>query len=183
MYRMSTSQTYKPWIVTDWQCNTVWLNAWTAQENLRNTLTRGGAHPARVPRLKLEKNMIFWRKIVIFHTKYPNNFRASLRNWKKYYFLAENRDFSHEISKKCSCLPPLGAIFFTCAQPNLKSWIRLCSQLLFHFKRIYNGGKHISCNESSVLQCFIFLKNNCLLFLKLEKKKSASVWRYILHKH
>jgi hypothetical protein len=44
------------------------LNAWTAQENLRNTLTRGGAHPARVPRLKLEKNMIFWRKIVIFHT-------------------------------------------------------------------------------------------------------------------
>ena len=30
--------------------------------------------------LKLEKNMIFWRKIVIFHTKYPNNFRASLRS-------------------------------------------------------------------------------------------------------
>jgi hypothetical protein len=24
--------------------------------------------------------MIFWRKIVIFHTKYPNNFRASLRS-------------------------------------------------------------------------------------------------------
>jgi hypothetical protein len=23
--------------------------------------------------------MIFWRKIVIFHTKYPNNFRTSLR--------------------------------------------------------------------------------------------------------
>ena len=50
----------------------------------------GGAHPARAPPppLKLEKNMIFWRKIVIFHTKYPNNFRASLRNWKKYDFLA-----------------------------------------------------------------------------------------------
>jgi hypothetical protein len=29
--------------------------------------------------LKLEK-MIFWRKIVIFHTKYPKNFRASLRS-------------------------------------------------------------------------------------------------------
>jgi hypothetical protein len=28
----------------------------------------------------------FWRKIVIFHTKYPKNFRASLRNWKKYDF-------------------------------------------------------------------------------------------------
>ena len=29
---------------------------------------------------KIGKNMIFWRKIVIFHTKYPNNFRASLRS-------------------------------------------------------------------------------------------------------
>jgi hypothetical protein len=38
------------------------------------------------------KNMlylqIFWRKMVIFHTKYPKHFRASLRNWKKYDFLA-----------------------------------------------------------------------------------------------
>jgi hypothetical protein len=46
--------------------------------------TRGGsggrrAHPARAP-LKLEKNKIFWRKFVIFHTKYLNNFRASLRS-------------------------------------------------------------------------------------------------------
>jgi hypothetical protein len=29
---------------------------------------------------KIGKNMIFWRKIVIFHTKYLNNFRASLGN-------------------------------------------------------------------------------------------------------
>ena len=29
---------------------------------------------------KIGKNMIFWRKIVIFHTKYTNNFRASLRS-------------------------------------------------------------------------------------------------------
>ena len=34
---------------------------------------------------KTGKNMIFWHKIVIFHT---NNFRASLRNWKIYDFLA-----------------------------------------------------------------------------------------------
>jgi hypothetical protein len=47
----------------------------------------GGAHPARAPP-KIGKNMIFWRKIVIFHTKYPKNFRASLRNWKKYDFLS-----------------------------------------------------------------------------------------------
>jgi hypothetical protein len=29
-------------------------------------------------RTQIGKNMIFWRKIVIFHTKYPTNFRASL---------------------------------------------------------------------------------------------------------
>ena len=38
---------------------------------------RGGAHP-RAPPHKIRKNMIFWRKIVIFHTKYPKNVRASL---------------------------------------------------------------------------------------------------------
>ena len=32
------------------------------------------------PPPKIGKNMIFWRKIVIFHTKYPNNFRVSLRS-------------------------------------------------------------------------------------------------------
>jgi hypothetical protein len=47
----------------------------------------GGAHPARAPP-KIGKNLIFWRKIVIFHTIYPQNFRASLRNWEKYDFLA-----------------------------------------------------------------------------------------------
>jgi hypothetical protein len=33
--------------------------------------TQRGAHPAP----KIGKNMIFWRKIVIFHTKYPKNVR------------------------------------------------------------------------------------------------------------
>ena len=33
----------------------------------------GGAHPARAP-LRLEKIWFFWRKIVIFHMKYPKNF-------------------------------------------------------------------------------------------------------------
>ena len=32
------------------------------------------------PPPKIGKNMIFLRKIVIFHTKYPQNFRASLRS-------------------------------------------------------------------------------------------------------
>jgi hypothetical protein len=38
----------------------------------------GGGAGSRPP--KIEKKMIFWRKIVIFHTKYPKNFRASLRS-------------------------------------------------------------------------------------------------------
>jgi hypothetical protein len=45
---------------------------------------RGGGRirraPPPPPPLKLEKNMIFWRKIVIFHTNYPKNVRASLRS-------------------------------------------------------------------------------------------------------
>jgi hypothetical protein len=39
----------------------------------------GGAHPASAPP-KIGKKYDFWRKIVIFHTKYPNNFRAILRS-------------------------------------------------------------------------------------------------------
>jgi hypothetical protein len=37
-----------------------------------------GAHPVRTP-LKLKKK-ICWREIMIFHTKYLKNFRASLGN-------------------------------------------------------------------------------------------------------
>jgi hypothetical protein len=75
-------------------------------------------------RLRIENNMIFLRKIVIFHTKYPKHFHASLRNWKKYDFLALNRDFSHEIPQQFSRLPPLGVIFLSSLPPSLKSWIR-----------------------------------------------------------
>ena len=39
-----------------------------------------GADPGGAGPPKIGKNMIFWRKIVIFHTKYPNNFRASLHS-------------------------------------------------------------------------------------------------------
>jgi hypothetical protein len=47
-------------------------------------ICRGGSRGGRPP--KIGKNMNFWRKIVIFHTKYPKHFRASLRSWKKYNF-------------------------------------------------------------------------------------------------
>ena len=46
------------------------------------------------PPSAIEKNMIFWHKMVIFHTKYPQNTPSARR------------------------------YFFKCAPPNLKSWIR-----------------------------------------------------------
>ena len=55
---------------------------------------QGGGH--KPPPLKLEKIRFFWRKIVIFHTKYRQIFRASLRS----------------------------AHFFLSAPPIWKSWIR-----------------------------------------------------------
>jgi hypothetical protein len=85
-------------------------------------IMQGRTRPA--PPLKLEKNMIFWRKIVIFHTKYAKNFRASLCNWKKYDFFSRKIVIFHTKYPKnfrtslrsvqffLSALPPL---------PNLKS--------------------------------------------------------------
>ena len=63
---------------------------------MQGRIQGGGVRTRRAPPPKIGKNMIFLRKIVIFHTKYPQNFRASLRS----------------------------ARFFLSAQPNLKSWIR-----------------------------------------------------------
>jgi hypothetical protein len=48
-------------------------------QNNKQWSTKNCTETARAPP-KIGKNMIFWRKIVIFHTKYPNNFRASLRS-------------------------------------------------------------------------------------------------------
>ena len=81
-------------------------------------LSRGGSR-GRTRRLppppKIGKNMIFWRKIVIFHTKYP---------------------------KKFSCLPLLGAIFLS-ATPNLKSWIRPCKHVVTIHVNILSMYKHV----------------------------------------
>jgi hypothetical protein len=53
------------------------------------------------PPSAIGKNMIFWRKIVIFHTKYPKNFRASLCNWKKYdFFVVKSWFFTRNTPKK-----------------------------------------------------------------------------------
>ena len=45
----------------------------------------GGTPPARAPP-KIGKNMIFWREIVIFHTKYPKKFPASLSSLRPWCF-------------------------------------------------------------------------------------------------
>ena len=37
--------------------------------------SRGEGRTRRAPTPKIGKNMIFWRKIVIFQTKYPKKFR------------------------------------------------------------------------------------------------------------
>ena len=55
---------------------------------LSNYWWQRSGHKLRAAPPKIGKNMIFWRKIVIFHTKYPKHFRASLRNRKEYDFLA-----------------------------------------------------------------------------------------------
>ena len=72
-------------------------------------LTRGGSRGGctrRAPPLKLVKIWFVLLKIVFFHTKYPKNFRASLRSVR--FFL--------------SAPPP----------PNLKSWIRPYWLIIFH---------------------------------------------------
>ena len=40
----------------------------------------GGRAPGAAPPPKIGKIMICWRKIVIFHTKYPKKFCAPLRS-------------------------------------------------------------------------------------------------------
>ena len=69
-----------------------WIGTWPLHQILlfsqgrsHTLLTRTtGADPGGgAPPLKLEKIWFFCRKIVIFHTKYLKNFRASLRNRKK----------------------------------------------------------------------------------------------------
>ena len=69
------------------------------------------------PPPKTGKNMIFWRKIVIFHTKYPNNFRSSLRNWKKIWIFGVKSWFFTRNTPKLFAPPSARRNFFKCAPP------------------------------------------------------------------
>ena len=58
----------------------MWDSAkWNRQYGIRQSgIPHTGTNSGGAP-LKFKKNMIIWCKIVIFHTKYPKNVRASLR--------------------------------------------------------------------------------------------------------
>jgi hypothetical protein len=65
------------------------------------TLYRGGSRGrAPSPPLKLEKNMIFWRKIVIFHTKNPKIFAPPSAIGKNMIFLRKIVIFHTKYPKK-----------------------------------------------------------------------------------
>jgi hypothetical protein len=62
----------------------------------------GSRGPPPPPPPKIGKNMIFWRKIVIFHTKYPQNFRAppNLKSWvRPWYSLEKTTDLTQVTDK------------------------------------------------------------------------------------
>ena len=82
--------------------------------------SRGGGRTRPEPPLKWEKKRFFWRKIVIFHTKYPKNFRApsARRNFFK-------------------CAPPLLEIL----DPPLNSTVEISWAILadYHLRQLVNN--------------------------------------------
>jgi hypothetical protein len=74
---------------------------------------------------KIGENMIFWHKIVIFHTKYPNNFRVSLRNWKKYYFFI---CIFHSTRMNLRAMILMGSAGKICRLENVKSYMSYLQQ-------------------------------------------------------
>ena len=50
------------------------------KSGIKIEVTSPGADPGGETPPKIGKNRIFWRKIVIFHTKYPKNVCASLHS-------------------------------------------------------------------------------------------------------
>ena len=87
----------------------------------------GGGAPGACPPPKIGKNMIFWRKIVIFHTNYPNNFRASLRNWKNMIFWRKIVIFHTKYPK-----------YFRASLRNWKNMIFWRKIVIFHTKYSIN---------------------------------------------
>ena len=110
-----------------------------------------GDDQGRFP-LKLQKNKIFWRKIVIFHTKYPKNFAlpSARRNFFKCAPLAWNPGSAPEYIIQPSMI-------YTTFQ--ISNWI-------LYFKHFF----------SYLPYMYIYKKNDCLL--KITKRKRVK-WKYL----
>jgi hypothetical protein len=67
-----------------WDCDFNFINVLELHHSMEQGQIQGGAPSVCSPPLKLEKNMIFWCKIVIFHTKYPKNF-VPPSAWRNYF--------------------------------------------------------------------------------------------------
>jgi hypothetical protein len=91
--------------------------------------SRGGAPGARPPPLKLEKNIIFWRKIVIFHTKYPKMFAPpspigkNMIFWRKIVIFHKSRFYAKK------------SYFFQLAREARTFWGISCEKSRFYAKK------------------------------------------------
>ena len=83
-----------------------------------------GGRTRRAPPLKLVKIWFFWRKIVIFHMKYPKNFARPPKIGKIWFFGVKSWFFTGN-TPTIFAPPSARRNFFKCAPPlSLKSWIR-----------------------------------------------------------
>jgi hypothetical protein len=74
----------------------------------------GGGRTRRTPPLKLKKKNIFWRKIVIFHTKYPKIFAPPSAIGKIWFFGVKSWFFTRN-TPKIFAPPSARRNFFKCA--------------------------------------------------------------------
>jgi hypothetical protein len=81
---------------------------------MQGRIQGGGAQPgARTP-LKLEKIWIFWRKIVILHMKYPNNFARPPPKIGKIWFFGVKSWFFTRNTPKIFAPPFARRNFYKC---------------------------------------------------------------------
>ena len=84
-------------ILNKQNCFCVWRHCLSEKSGMYHPVWKGDMYCVvcyEYPGVKLEKMWFFWRKIVVFNTKYPNNFFKSapfnlkswIRHWYRIYF-------------------------------------------------------------------------------------------------
>ena len=91
------------------------------------------------PPSAIGKNMIFWRKIVIFHTKYPKYFRASLRS-----------------AQLCLCAPPL--TWNPGSAPDVGLWLKLNRHVIYEII-LENGAVNLWWETNQLETCWCLLES------------------------